>query len=94
MIRGFLSALFLLAATVAATAQTVERIKVLDFGIYTREVVGADGPQVISNEVFRPDADRRARLVAGALRTETLDDLIDAGFDPGLLPQPEGWWTR
>ena len=59
-----------------------------------REVVGADGPQVISNEVFRPDADRRARLVAGALRTETLDDLIDAGFDPGLLTQPEGWWTR
>jgi Flp pilus assembly CpaF family ATPase len=59
-----------------------------------REVVGADGPQVISNEVFRPDADRRARLVAGALRSETLDDLVDAGFDPGLLTQSEGWWTR
>jgi pilus assembly protein CpaF len=32
--------------------------------------------------------------VAGALRTDTLDDLVDAGFDPGLLEQPEGWWPR
>jgi Flp pilus assembly CpaF family ATPase len=59
-----------------------------------REVVGADGPQVVSNEVYRPGADRRARPVAGALRTDTLDDLVDAGFDPGLLEQPEGWWPR
>ena len=59
-----------------------------------REVVDADGPQVVSNEVYRPGADRRARPVAGALRTDTLDDLVDAGFDPGLLEQPEGWWPR
>lgn len=42
MTRVFLSALLLLAATVAATAQTVDRIKVLDFGVYTREVIGAE----------------------------------------------------
>lgn len=59
-----------------------------------REVVGADGPQVISNEIYRPGPDRRARPVAGALRTDTLDDLVDAGFDPGLLEEPEGWWPR
>jgi pilus assembly protein CpaF len=59
-----------------------------------REVVGADGPQVVSNEVYRPGPDRRARPMAGALRTDTLDDLVDAGFDPGLLEQPEGWWPR
>lgn len=58
-----------------------------------REVVGADGPQVISNEVYRPGTDRRARPVPGALRTDTLDDLVDVGFDPGLLEQPEGWWS-
>ncbi|WP_158851171.1 CpaF family protein [Saccharothrix deserti] len=58
-----------------------------------REVVGADGPQVISNEVYRPGPDRRARPVAGALRTDTLDDLVDVGFDPGVLENPEGWWT-
>jgi Flp pilus assembly CpaF family ATPase len=59
-----------------------------------REVVGADGPQVISNEIYRPGADRRARPVAGSLRSDILDDLIDAGFDPGLLEEPEGWWPR
>jgi pilus assembly protein CpaF len=57
-----------------------------------REVVGADGPQVISNEVYRPGPDRRARPMAGALRTDTLDDLVDVGFDPGVLANPEGWW--
>jgi pilus assembly protein CpaF len=59
-----------------------------------REVVGADGNQIISNEVYRPGPDRRARPVAGALRTDTLDDLVDVGFDPGVLEEPEGWWPR
>ncbi|GAA2975720.1 CpaF family protein [Actinokineospora diospyrosa] len=58
-----------------------------------REVVGADGPQVVSNEVYRPGPDRRARPVAGALRGDTLDDLIEAGFDPEWLEDPDGWWT-
>jgi pilus assembly protein CpaF len=58
-----------------------------------REVVGADGPQVISNEVYRPGPDRRARPMAGALRGDTLDDLVEVGFDPGVLENPEGWWT-
>ncbi|MFD2415376.1 CpaF family protein [Amycolatopsis pigmentata] len=59
-----------------------------------REVVGADGNQIISNEVYRPGLDRRARPVAGALRTDTLDDLVDVGFDPGILEEPDGWWPR
>ena len=59
-----------------------------------REVVDADGGTVISNEVYRRGQDRRARPVPGALRVDTLDDLVDAGFDPELLAQPEGWWTR
>jgi pilus assembly protein CpaF len=58
-----------------------------------REVVGADGPQVTSNEVYRPGPDRRARPVAGALRGDTIDDLVEVGFDPGVLKNPEGWWT-
>ncbi|MEV6602775.1 ATPase, T2SS/T4P/T4SS family [Kutzneria sp. NPDC051319] len=58
-----------------------------------REVVGADGPQVISNEIYRPGPDRRAHPVAGALRTDTLDDLVDASFDPAVLENPEGWWA-
>ncbi|WP_086820238.1 CpaF family protein [Allokutzneria sp. NRRL B-24872] len=60
-----------------------------------REVVGAEGPQVISNEVYRPGPDdRRARPVAGALSASTLADLVDVGFDPAVLERPEGWWPR
>jgi Flp pilus assembly protein, ATPase CpaF len=59
-----------------------------------REVVGADGPLVISNEVYRPDAERRARPVAGAITTDMLEDLVDVGFDPTLLERPDGRWAR
>ncbi|MEU8632723.1 ATPase, T2SS/T4P/T4SS family [Amycolatopsis sp. NPDC048633] len=58
-----------------------------------REVVDADGGTVVSNEVYRPGSDLRARPVAGALRADTLEDLVDAGFDPDLMTQPEGWWA-
>ncbi|MGK3206885.1 CpaF family protein [Amycolatopsis sp. MEPSY49] len=57
-----------------------------------REVVGADGAQIISNEVWRPGPDLRA--VPGApLRTDTVDLLVEAGYDPDLFEQREGWWT-
>jgi pilus assembly protein CpaF len=56
-----------------------------------REVVDAEAGTVISNEVFRRGQDRRAVPVAGALRADTLDDLIAAGFDPDLLTHPEDW---
>ncbi|MDA8276278.1 MAG: ATPase, T2SS/T4P/T4SS family, partial [Actinomycetota bacterium] len=49
-----------------------------------REVVDAEGPMVVSNEVFRPGPDGRA--VPGApMRNDTLDQLAAVGFDPGLL---------
>jgi pilus assembly protein CpaF len=58
-----------------------------------REVVDADGAMVVSNEVFRPGPDGRA--VAGVpLRSETLDSLVEVGFDPELLQNPGGWWER
>ncbi|HET9732294.1 MAG TPA: ATPase, T2SS/T4P/T4SS family [Acidimicrobiales bacterium] len=57
-----------------------------------REVTDADGPVVVSNEVFRPGPDGRA--VAGvALRAETTDQLVEVGFDPDLLERPGGWWA-
>ena len=56
-----------------------------------REVVDAEGPMVVSNEIFRPGPDGRA--VPGApMRNETLDQLAAVGFDPGLLDRPQGWW--
>jgi pilus assembly protein CpaF len=56
-----------------------------------REVVDAEGPQVISNEVFHPGPDGRA--VPGArLRPDTAEDLAGAGLDLALLDRPQGWW--
>ena len=58
-----------------------------------REVVDAEGPMIVSNEVFRPGPDGRA--VPGApLRNETLDQLVAVGFEPGLLDRPQGWWEQ
>ena len=58
-----------------------------------REVVDADGAMVVSNEVFRPGPGGRA--VPGVpLRSETLDSLVEVGFDPELLQNPGGWWAR
>ncbi len=56
-----------------------------------REVVDAEGPMVVSNEIFRPGPDGRA--VPGApMRSDTLDQLAAVGFDSGLLDRPQGWW--
>ena len=58
-----------------------------------REVVDAEGPMVVSNEIFRHGPGGRA--VPGVpLRDETLDQLIAVGFDPGLLDRPQGWWNH
>jgi hypothetical protein len=53
-------------------------------------VVGDDGGQVISNEIYRPEPDRRG-VPATRLRDETADKLTAAGLDPGVLDEP-GWW--
>ncbi|KAF5994154.1 CpaF family protein [Streptomyces sp. WAC00263] len=56
-----------------------------------REVVDADGTQIVSNEVYKPGPDGRA--VPGApVRTETFDELVDAGLDVALL-RGERWRT-
>jgi hypothetical protein len=45
-----------------------------------REVVDADGVQVVSNEVYAPGSDRRAVAVC-PLRPETLSDLHRVGYE-------------
>ncbi|MFI6093477.1 CpaF family protein [Streptomyces sp. NPDC051218] len=49
-----------------------------------REVVDADGTQIVSNEIYRPGHDRRAAPGA-PLRLETLEDLVNAGLDVELM---------
>lgn len=57
-----------------------------------REVTGAEDNLVLSNEVFEPGADGRARPAA-PLRERTLARLRAVGFDDALLRNPDGWWT-
>jgi pilus assembly protein CpaF len=58
-----------------------------------REVVDAEGSQVISNEVFRPGPDRRA-VVGAPLRPETLRDLVRHGYEPSSdQEEHERVWT-
>jgi pilus assembly protein CpaF len=58
-----------------------------------REVVDADERQIVSNEVYRPGHDRRA-VAAAPLRSETLDDLIDAGYEPDPAGETAMRWPR
>jgi pilus assembly protein CpaF len=56
-----------------------------------REMTGADGALVVSNEVFRPGADGLA-MSAVPPREPTLERLAAAGFDPAWLDhQAVGW---
>lgn len=56
-----------------------------------REVIDADGPTIVSNEVFRPGP--LGRAVPGfPFRDQTAALLDDAGFDHSLLKRADGWW--
>jgi len=54
-----------------------------------REVVDADGVQVVSNEVYRPGGDRRA-VPAAPLRSETVDELRRFGFESPATARAAG----
>ncbi|MER6075157.1 ATPase, T2SS/T4P/T4SS family [Streptomyces sp. NPDC001817] len=54
-----------------------------------REVIDADGAQIVSNEVYRPGPDGRA-VPATPPRTETLNDLVAAGLDAREAAYQ--WW--
>ena len=56
-----------------------------------REVTGADGKRVITNEVYQPGPDGRAVPRPGA-PLRCLEELELAGFDREWLQQPSGWW--
>jgi pilus assembly protein CpaF len=48
-----------------------------------QEVVGCEGLHVVSNEVFRSTGDG-ATFQAAPLRSSTLDELVECGFEPSL----------
>lgn len=55
-----------------------------------REVLDADGPQLITNEVYRPDATGRAEPT-GALSAPRAKRLEAAGLDPRILAAQNRW---
>ena len=55
-----------------------------------REVVDAEGVQVISNEVYRPGPNRRA-VPAAPLRPDTMDELRRFGYEPVRAERPGGY---
>ena len=57
-----------------------------------REVVGAEGPLVVSNEIFVPGYDKRA-IPGAPLRDSTQGQLAEVGFDSSVLLRPDGWWN-
>jgi pilus assembly protein CpaF len=57
-----------------------------------REVVGAEGPLVVSNEIFVPGYDKRA-IPGAPLRDSTQGALGEVGFDSSVLLRPDGWWN-
>ncbi len=69
---------------VVQLAWSTDKVRVISS---VREVLHADGREVISNEIFKPGPDRRA-LPATPMRTDTLDELVEAGFNPDVIP---GW---
>ncbi|MDG4864420.1 ATPase, T2SS/T4P/T4SS family, partial [Streptomyces sp. T-3] len=54
-----------------------------------REIVDADGTQIVSNEIYRPGPDGRA-APATPLRAEVLEELIAAGLNSDLVRGH--WW--
>jgi Flp pilus assembly CpaF family ATPase len=52
-----------------------------------REVTGADGPQIVSNEIYAPGPGRRA-VPAVPVRAATLDELAAAGYQPARQVAP------
>jgi Flp pilus assembly CpaF family ATPase len=56
-----------------------------------QEIVGSEGLHVISNEVFRSDGKNQSQQVA-PLRSSTLEELIDCGFEPSLRSPEAVLW--
>lgn len=84
------------AVDIAASLDLVVHIAKLNDGrrvvTSVREVVGYEGPMVLSNEVLAPDGHGRATPSGRPFQERTLDALVDAGFEPALFDVPDGGW--
>ncbi|MFL1428664.1 MULTISPECIES: CpaF family protein [unclassified Nocardiopsis] len=85
------------ASLVASAVHLVVHISALPTGerrvTSVREVVGAEGQNVVSNEIYRYSP-RQGRLAAAPPSPDTLDVLADHGFDPLSLQAETAGWGR
>ncbi|WP_159940984.1 MULTISPECIES: CpaF family protein [unclassified Nocardiopsis] len=83
------------ASLVSAAVHLVVHVSALPAGgrrvTSVREVVGAEGQKVVSNEVYRYG--RGGPLPAAPPSPDTLDALAEAGFDPALLRVDTAGWA-
>jgi Flp pilus assembly CpaF family ATPase len=56
-----------------------------------RQVVAADGRQVVTNELFKPGNDGRA-VPGTPIPAVLMEDLVGEGYDPACHDNPAGWW--
>ena len=68
-----------------------EALKRRRFVSSVQEVVGSEGLNVISNEVYRSNSDGSMSQVA-PLRTSTLEELVRHGFEPSLRRAEVASW--
>lgn len=85
------------ASLVASAVHLVAHVSSLPTGerrvTSVREVVGAEGQNVVSNEIYRYSS-RQGRLDAAPPSPDTLDALVDHGFDPQTLHARTAGWER
>ncbi|WP_067605235.1 CpaF family protein [Nocardiopsis listeri] len=85
------------ASLVASAVHLVVHVSALPTGerrvTSVREVVGAEGQNVVSNEIYRYSS-RQGRLDAAPPSPDTLDVLVDHGFDPQALYARTAGWGR
>lgn len=85
------------ASLVASAVHLVAHVSALPTGerrvTSVREVVGAEGQNVVSNEIYRYSP-RQGRLDAAPPSPDTLDLLADHGFDPLTLHAGMAGWGR
>ena len=70
-------------SAVAPTTSFPARGSRARFVASVREVVDAEGVQVVSNEIHRPGPDRRA-VPSAPLRPDTFDELVRFGYEPSM----------
>jgi len=56
-----------------------------------RQVLSAEGRQVVTNEIFKPGPDGRA-VPGTPIPVDLLDDLVAEGYDPDYHHNAAGWW--